>query len=310
MRKRSAFTLIELLVVIAIIAILIGLLLPAVQKVREAAPRMSCQNNLKQIGLAAHNYAGDHDSALPYTSYASPTYGWAMCLLAYLEQGTISSKLSAAEDWSTAANLPWVASLPAKLVQCPSTPRGAPAYAYNGSMMPVSDYAAFYNAYYTTIARTPATYFKGAIQNSSQLGGGPSVNPDGSFGVPVRLLQVTDGTSNTVLIAECAGYPDNWRAGKKVSTATPAASGANAWGYWPNWGYDYRSYTFDGNTSMGECAVNCNNSGSVYAFHSGGANVALCDGSVRFLKQSGTSQALIVALISVQGGEVLAGGDF
>ena len=306
-KPRRAFTLIELLVVIAIIAILIGLLLPAVQKVREAAARMSCSNNLKQLGLATHNYANANDSKLPYTSYASPTRGWATCLLSYIEQGNIDNNLVSTEDWSSTTNLPFIAAMPPKLIQCPSTPRSAPTFTYNGSMTPVSDYAVFYNAYYITIARTASTYFMGAIQNSAN---NSSNSPSGSFGQPVRILGITDGTSNTILYAECAGYPANWRAGQIHSTATPATSGQNAWGYWVNWGYDYRSYTFDGNTSMGDCAVNCNNSGSIYAFHTGGANVALCDGSVRFLKQGGTGQALIVALISVQGGEVLADSDF
>src|SRR2546421_4230528 len=87
---RRGFTLIELLVVIAIIGVLIGLLLPAVQKVREAAYRMQCANNLKQIGIACHTFADANDGAMPPVSMGSTYATWAVYILPYIEQGNLA----------------------------------------------------------------------------------------------------------------------------------------------------------------------------------------------------------------------------
>ena len=186
--RRSGFTLIELLVVIAIIAILVALLLPAVQQAREAARRSSCKNNLKQIGLAMHNYHDVH-SALPYGFYSfegDPNFSrnrdsWFQRLLPFVEQAALYDQYERStgpQVWSDAE----AARTRIATYLCPSNPE----YAYTTSGM--------------------GAYFRGNYgANSGSINGqGTTTSSNGLFfrNSRIRFADITDGTTNTILVGE------------------------------------------------------------------------------------------------------------
>ena len=188
---RKAFTLIELLVVIAIIAILIGLLLPAVQKVREAAARTQCVNNLKQMGLALHAFH-DANEVLPQgqspwsAAYQAPYEGawsWQGYILPYMEQDNAYKQ---AKAWQNASNTySWnnpVAGLKMKLYTCPADSRGPVAYPGPANGLAVDQSLTGYLGN----AGTTSSAFDGVLYMSSK----------------VKLVGITDGTSNTILVGE------------------------------------------------------------------------------------------------------------
>jgi prepilin-type N-terminal cleavage/methylation domain-containing protein/prepilin-type processing-associated H-X9-DG protein len=207
-RSRPGFTLIELLVVIAIIGVLIGLLLPAVQRVREAASRMSCQNNLKQVGLALHNHHDRHDRFPPgYTANATntdgtgPGWGWAAHLLPDLEQENLHRTIDFTRPLTAPANAPAVAAN-VKFLRCPSDPRQDPIRS--------SD---FVNPGGLTGELGRSNYV-GCYGNTPFLNESPAVlttplTIDGISGrglfhrnSATRIADVRDGTSNTIAVGE------------------------------------------------------------------------------------------------------------
>lgn len=282
--KRNGFTLIELLVVIAIIAILIGLLLPAVQKVREAANRMSCQNNLKQFGLAMHNYASANNSMFPASRISSPTgaskwRSWTPIVLAYVEQDNVARQWDNNIKWNTGTNLTVSA----------STFNPAP----NG--IGPGDYG-------STNAIRRRFYTANGIPNFPVPG---TAADDEAVGVlqkvlPTKIVAVTDGCSNTVMIAEIAGRPSLYQ------RMTRNGLTADGWGWAdPDCGFSIDGVQSDLVTVGGTCYINCTNDSEVFSFHSGGVNVVLADGSVRFLAE-GINAATFAALITANAGDTVS----
>jgi prepilin-type N-terminal cleavage/methylation domain-containing protein/prepilin-type processing-associated H-X9-DG protein len=229
---RGGFTLIELLVVIAIIAVLIGLLLPAVQKVREAANRASCENNLKQIGVAIHHHesalgyyptAGAQSQALGMSGYPFEIAGWAYQILPYLEQETLyrDAKPPNTVYWSNLIGKGPV-EVVVKTYVCPSRNNRVSVPMPWGSVYAMNDYAGVRtewltdgNDWQTTVAASSNTAdaFRGIITKGGQV---RTDNPalTQNFG-PVKVGMITDGLSNTIAVAEKAVsnrqyQPKNW----------------------------------------------------------------------------------------------------
>ncbi len=256
-RVRTAFTLIELLVVIAIIAILIGLLLPAVQKVREAANRTQCSNNLKQIGLGCHTYATTYRAFPPAykASGSSPGWGWAAHILPYVEQGPLYQTLGVAtRPFGGGANpaQPTAATQTRLTVfRCPSdTGPDLNPIRHNHGM-----------ANYRAVAG-PTTY--PTFSADMDMGGVMYQNSK------IRIPMITDGTSNTLLIGECLFDEPS----AKKAAIWPGMTGV----------YNGSIYISDVMWWVDDATAQVNGP-APQAFssrHQGGAFFAFCDGSVRF----------------------------
>lgn len=336
--RKAGFTLIELLVVIAIIAILIGLLLPAVQKVRDAAARTQCQNNMKQLGLAAHSYESAYGVIPPSFSvnigatggmsptdpghpYPAVVHSFATPLLPFMEQEALFRQYNMNFPWfSSPSTVPGtpdnLAALqtPVKTLICPATPGGSERKASGsfsfGATFPFSDLAVTDYATCSSINTGSITRFGYAAGTTDfdlfsamrpeLKGAGLGLIPGAAPAAPAKMVAITDGTSNTILICEDAGRPARFIKGKQINTD---GEPEGAWGHHENnYGLDGVTVSADGmSTSAGNCVINCSNADETYSFHTGGANHVFTDGSVRFIRESITPEEY-AALITAAGG--------
>jgi prepilin-type N-terminal cleavage/methylation domain-containing protein len=295
-RPASGFTLLELLVVISIIGILVSLTIPAVQMAREAARRSSCGNNLKQIAIAAQSFHDAHDrlptSVLPSAPATVPCVAGLTFLLPHLEQPGMFEMYDQTVAWSDIKNRQVVA-LPLSSFQCPSTPNrtrldGAPAISPWSTIGGISDYGA-------TTSVDDRLVTAGEVDNA---GAGVLV-PN----TKVRLEDVLDGASNTILYAESAGRPYVYRKGGLVSgDLTTSRVNGGGWAR-PESDFMVKGFSKFGTTVTGPAAVNATNgddiaaspyphpfygsqgTGEVYAFHPSVAMTAFADGSIRAISR-------------------------
>jgi prepilin-type N-terminal cleavage/methylation domain-containing protein/prepilin-type processing-associated H-X9-DG protein len=323
MRKRRAFTIIELLVVIAIFAILCSLILPAVQEAREAARRTQCRNNLKQLGIAFHNYndaieqlppayVAVHRAILPkyvgltgkYDDANIHTYG--EFLLPYLELENISRKLNFTQPYFAPIDLSSiglpkytadnqsVVAVPLSVFLCPSSPtRQANPFSFTWTDLPMpvpfksgaNDYGPSNGISGVGLMKTlPAIHDRHGTMSNSR----PST----------KLRDLTEGATQTALMWEIAGRPSLYESGQVVGTT--------AGGGWTdilnaeNW---FRGSEPGTGKAPGPCAINCTNAAEtgVYSFHPSGVHVLLADGSVQFLNEN-VDVSIFVALVIIRSG--------
>jgi len=319
---RPAFTLIELLVVIAIIAILIGLLLPAVQKVREAASRMKCSNNLKQISLAVLNYESGNGSLPPGTvnqpaaplpraelaefqkvgtTGTLPTdyaeHGFQSIMLPYIEQANVLTAAAGGYNfklnWSDPANRPAV-KVRIPTYECPSVPSPHFVTITVGGLTDAVGTADYYP---TTRTNTNlAVWMAPAPGPNLPFPGTDAVNGILTANRRTQLLAITDGLSNTLMLGESGARNEGWSAGKQYTASFSYIAGAWAAGTNNITCAGTQGPVTPGVAPAGKVstaahvptavAINGYNQGELYSFHTGVCNVAFGDGSVRALRSS------------------------
>ena len=298
--RRTAFTLVELLVVIAIIGMLTALLLPAVQMARESGRRATCANNLRNLALGLHQF---HNSfrALPPARVLGPfprlkirrqvEHSWAIFNLPYLEQNNLYKEYSLHHDFRDPVNAA-VVQTSLSIFLCASAP--------------VRHHDQFSSGGYQNWQTAPGDYVpimrvdrslsqSGFCDKISNFRGAMSSNQ------MTRFSDIKDGLSYSLLLTEAAGRPHLWVDGRFLPQVRIRGAG---WGDARN-AFSIHGVTEDGSFSPGRCGVNCTNDREIFAFHPGGANVAMADGSLRFLpKHLGIRETC--RMVTIRGNEPIS----
>ncbi len=294
MRKRPAFTMVEILVVIGIIAILVALLLPAVLAAREAGRRTQCSNNLRQLGLATHNFENVYQYLPPSLMWKDflndpesmralgitqpGNHSWEIFLLPYLEQNSAYEKYAFYTDGRDIPNKDSREIVIPGFI-CPTSPNTDKTlqidYSTDGYSM-ISGARTDYSAVRMVDQNLTTQYVK-----QISIGGLGPLQPRrlGSFG------SINDGLSNTLLYGEVVGRPMLYYRTHKTSTMISPVLWFDV-----NSSFVYTGHEFDG-SAPGPCGINCNNNG-FYSFHDGGMNAVMADASVRFVSEKTTSNVL------------------
>ncbi|MDO4576382.1 MAG: DUF1559 domain-containing protein [Planctomycetia bacterium] len=280
-RLYRGFTLVELLVVIAIIGMLVGLLLPAVQQAREAARNMACRNNMRQIGLAFHNYETGFQKLPPSHTLTPSEQNCLTFLLPYLEQEAIYQQFDFNYNWNKGVNATaYKNEVP--IFRCPSAPGGREY---------VSDYAAdvkiqpgIYNIFIQAGLARPRDLWYNMLRPDQQ---------------PVQFADVLDGLSYTFLFFEDGGRPEGYTNGARDDTKN--ITGAK----WADVDAYYYTHSVDGSAKL----INYNNHNETYSFHPSGCNFLYGDASVHFHSPSIEAETFF-SLFTYNQGDIVAADGF